>query len=112
MAYQTVTPLQLGQAVASTSATTLYTVPSSTRTYIKNIDIVNTSATTSTFDIYLVPSAGTAGVSNALFYQQTVQPKANIQWQGSQILNAGATIQIKASATTTFTITASGGEAV
>lgn len=112
MAYQTVTPLQLGQAVATTSAATLYTVPASTRTYVKNIDIVNTSASSATVDVYLVASAGTAGVSNALFYQQTVAPKTNIQWQGTQVLSAGATIQIKASATTTFTITISGGEAV
>ena len=112
MAYQTVTPLQLGQAVATTSAATLYTVPGSTRTYLKNIDIVNTSATSASFDIYLVPSAGTAGVGNALFYQQTVAAKTNVQWSGLQVLSAGATIQIKASATTTFTITASGGEAV
>lgn len=111
MAFYDITPLKLGQAAATTNATTLYTTPVDTRTFVKDIDIVNTSATPLTFDIYFVPVAGTAGTDNALFYQQIINPKQNIQWCGSQILNAGETIQIKASASG-INIFASGGEAV
>jgi len=112
MTYQTITPVKLGQTVMTTGATTLYTVPASTRTFVKDIDIVNTGGSGYTFDIYLVPSAGTAGTSNALFYQQPISGKQSIQWSGSQILNAGDTIQVKASAGSIITVTASGGEAV
>jgi hypothetical protein len=112
MTYQTITPVKLGQTVMTTGATTLYTVPASTRTFVKDIDIINTDNSGVTFDVYLVPSAGTAGVSNALFYQQPIAAKQTIQWQGTQILNTGDTIQVKASAATSITITASGGEAV
>ena len=112
MTYQTITPTKLGQTVMTTSATTLYTVPASTRTFVKDIDIVNTDGTGVTFDIYLVPSAGTASTANALFYQQPITGKQNIQWNGTQILNAGDTIQVKASAASSITITVSGGEAV
>ena len=44
MAYNDITPLQLGQAAITASVTTLYTVPASTRAFVKNLDIVNTSA--------------------------------------------------------------------
>jgi len=107
MAYQVPTIILLGQAAATTGVTTLYTVPSSSRTFLESIDIVNTNSTTTTFDIYLVPSGGTAGTGNALFYQQTLLAKQNIQWTGLQVLNTAYKIQIKASATG-ITIIASG----
>jgi hypothetical protein len=107
MAFQVPSVMLLGQGAATTSATTLYTVPSSSSTYLENIDVVNTNSTTTTFDIYLVPLSGTAGTSNALFYQQTLLGKQNLQWTGLQVLNTGYKIQIKASATG-ITIIASG----
>jgi hypothetical protein len=107
MAYQVPTIIRLGQVAVTTSTTTLYTVPSSSRTFLENIDIVNTNSTTTTFDIYLVPLAGTASTDNALFYQQTLAAKQNLQWTGLQVIDAGYKIQVKASATG-VTITASG----
>lgn len=111
MAFYDITPLRLGQSAATASVTTLYTAPTNVRTFVKDIDIVNTTALPLTFDIYLVPAAGTASTANALFYQQIINPKQNIQWCGSQILNGGETIQIKASGLG-ITIHASGGEAL
>jgi hypothetical protein len=113
MAFNNITPLQLGQAAITTAYTTLYTVPISpaTRTFIKNIDIINTTAASIDIYVSLVPSGGTAGTSNALFYESPLPPFTIVQWAGSQIINSGATIQIKASATG-CTITASGGEAI
>lgn len=111
MAFYDITPLRLGQGTATTGVTTLYTAPANVRTFVKDIDIVNTGTVPLTFDIYFVPVAGTAGAGNALFYQQTILAKQNIQWCGSQILNGNETIQIKASATG-INIIASGGEAL
>ena len=111
MAYNNITPLQLGQAEITTAYTTIYTVPADTRTYVKDIDVVNTTAATIGIYISLVPSGGTAGTSNALFYNTPLPLNTIVQWAGSQILNEGDTIQVKASATG-CTITVSGGEAV
>ena len=111
MAYNNITPLQLAQAAMTTSYATIYTVPATTRTYVKDIDVVNTTSSTIGIYISLVPSGGTAGTSNALFYNTPLPLNTIVQWAGSQILNAGDTIQVKASAVG-CTITISGGEAV
>ena len=111
MAYSNITPLQLGQAALTTSYATLYTVPINTRTFVKDIDVVNTTGATIGIYISLVPEGGTAGTSNALFYNTPLPLNTIVQWAGSQVLNAGDTIQAKASATG-CTITISGGEAI
>jgi hypothetical protein len=111
MAYQNITGLQLGQAAMTTSYTTIYTTPTNTRTYIKDITIVNTDAATIGLYVHLVPSGGTATAANAIFYNNQLPQNTTVQWTGSQIMNAGGTIQVKASATG-CTITATGGEAV
>jgi hypothetical protein len=74
---------------------------------LQQIDVVNTGSATATFDIYLVTQNGTAGTSNALFYQQSLLPKQNLQWQGQQVLDSQQTIQINGS-TTGITMTMSG----
>lgn len=111
MAYNDITPMKLGQAAIGTSTTTLYTVPPSKRAFVKNLDFVNTSAGSLTYRIFLVPSAGTAGTDNAIFYDFPIDSKENIQWTGTQILNEGDTIQVQSSGTG-ITVTASGAEAV
>ncbi len=110
MAYQRITPVKLGQAAITAAATTLYTVPASTRTMVKDLDICNTTGGTLTVDVYLVPSAGSAATTNALLYGASVTANSTLQWAGTQVLNTGDTIQIKASGLG-LTITASGGEA-
>ena len=111
MAYDSISPVRFGQAAITTSASALYTTPALTRALIKEISVVNTTGVAATFDIYLVPSGGTAGTANALFYQQPLAAKATLQWNGLQVLNAGDTLQVKASASG-LTVVASGGEAV
>lgn len=109
--YQIVTPRQLAQAALTVNYATIYTCPASTRTYLKEFDVVNTTA--SVIDVYvnIVPAAGTAGPSNALFYRNALPGYSTLQWTGTQILEAGQTLQVKASAVG-CTITASGAEAV
>lgn len=112
MAFDVITPVKLGQAAITAGVTTLYTVPSLTRTFVKDIDVCNTSSTASaTVTVYLVPSGGTAGTSNTLVPGVVIPPNGMFQWSGNQIMNAGDTIQILASATG-CTINAGGGEAV
>lgn len=111
MPFTAVTPNQLGQAAATTSPTVLYTVPVSTRTFVKDIDICNTTGAIILARIFLVPNAGVAGPSNAIAYDWPIPAKTTVQWGGAQIIGQGATIQIQASAAG-VTFTASGGEAV
>lgn len=106
-----ITPKKLAQAAIGVTVSTIYTVPSSpvTITYVKDIDICNTNATTTTATVYLVPSGGTAGTGNTLVPTVSIPPNGMFQWIGTQILNIGDTIQVIASATGT-TINVSGGE--
>ena len=123
--YQNVVPTQLCQAALTTGYVTLYTAPSvvtnsavnpsnivtsTTRTYLKDMQICNTTAGALQLYMSIVPSAGTAGTANAIYYGVTVAANTTLIWQGTQVIMTGATLQAKASATG-LTLTASGGEA-
>ena len=114
--YQNITPVRLGQAAITATYATLYTTPVNTRTYVKQMDIVNTTAGTLSLYVHIVPTtgsgvAGTATVANAIYYVFSIAANAVLQWSGIQVMDYGDTIQIKASGAG-LTITASGGEAV
>jgi hypothetical protein len=111
MAFQNITPIQLGQAAITTGYTTLYTTPVNTRTYVKDINICNTTGISVNVTVCLVPNGGSAGTGNALVYNLVLFGSDLYRWQGVQIMNAEDTLQIKASGTGA-TITVSGGEAV
>ena len=108
--YQNVIPARLGQAAMTTSYTTAYTVPDVTRTYLKDFDIINTTAATVRIYVHIVPVGSLVGTTNALFYYNALPAYTTMQWTGSQVMNPGDTVQIRASAVG-CTITISGGEA-
>lgn len=109
MAYQNIVATNLGQVAATTSYQLLYKTPANTRTIVKAFDICNTTGNQATFYISLVPIGGSAGTDNALFYNAKIPGYSTVQWCGTQVLNAGESIYVKASATG-CTISASGGE--
>ena len=109
--YQTVTPIQLGQAALTTAQTTIYTVPSSSRVYLKEIDICNTTGGALTVNVFLVPSGSTAGTTNAVLYGNSIAANTTYQWKGVQILNTSQALIASASASG-LTLIASGGQAV
>lgn len=111
MAFQNITPVKLGQAAITTGVTTLYTVPASTRTLLKEFSIANTTGADIDVRVFLVPAAGTAGTGNAFLYDVPVPTANALQYNGVQVMNAGETIQIQAAAVG-LTITASGAEAI
>lgn len=111
MAFYDITPSQLAQAAMTTSYATVYTVPVNTRTFVKDVTIINTTASPINIYVSLVPPAGTAGTSNAIFYGNALPGNTTVEWCGAQIINAGATIQVKASALG-CTAMISGGEAI
>lgn len=85
---------------ATTSTSTLYTVPAGNQFLLKDLEICNTTAVAATFTIYVVPSGGTAAQSNALFYSAPINGNTSVQWTGELSLSAGSTIQASASVTT------------
>jgi len=110
MAFQTVTPVKLGQAAMLIAPAVLYTVPNATRTFLKDIDIGNATGAPLSVYVYLVASGGSAGPSNVLIPGISVPGNSILQWTGTQVLNTGDTIQVQASGLG-CTINASGGEA-
>lgn len=94
-----------GQPLASGAAgtgaySTLYTVPAGIQMAIVDIEICNTAAASATFYISLVPSGGTAGAANAVFYNAPIAANTTVQWTGQQVLAAGGFIAAYASAST------------
>ena len=111
MAFQKITPARLAQAASTTAFLAIYTCPSNTRTYVKDITVCNTTSGAVTFFLSLVPDQGTAGTANALFNAHSIAANTTYQWKGTQILNAAETIQFKGGGTG-LTIHISGAEAV
>ena len=109
--FQTVTAVKLGQAAITGTIATLYTTPALSKTYVKQLDICNTTGGTLAVDVHLVPALGTANTANAIYYAFSVVGNRVLQWKGIQVMDAGETIKVRASSTG-LTITASGGEAV
>jgi len=108
--FQSIVPNQLAQAAVGVTKSTIYTVPASTRTIVKDIDVANNTAASINITVYLVNSGGTAGDgSNTLLPALTVPAYSTLQWSGSQVLAAAGTIVAVASATG-CSITVSGGE--
>jgi hypothetical protein len=111
MAYYDITPIRLGQAAITGTIATIYTAPTGVRTFVKDLNICNTTSGALTVNVHLVPSAGSADTTNAILYGYSIAANTTYRWSGVQIMNAAGTIQVKAS-TTGLTITASGAEAI
>jgi hypothetical protein len=110
MSYYDITPTKLAQAAMTTSYVTVYTVPLTVRTFVKDITIVNTTSSAINIYVSLVPKSGTAGTANAIFYANALPANTTVDWCGAQIMNEEEFISVKASATG-CTINISGGEA-
>ena len=92
-------PSQLG-----TSAATLYTVPGSTTTILKQVALCNTASSARTVSIYLVPSGGSAGVTNAVLYDVSVDAKSTTFVNLSAVMATGDILQGSASVASSVTI--------
>jgi hypothetical protein len=92
----------------TTSYVTIYTAPSGVIGRISEIDICNSNSGATSFSINFVPAGGTAGTTNALFYNAPINGNTTVQWTGGLALNAGDTIQVKA-AISGITFNVSGG---
>ena len=86
------TATALFRGSASTSLTTLYTVPSSTTAVVNTIVVVNSDSSSATYDLYL------DGV--VLANDVPVPANDTVVLEIKQVLGTTKTIQVSASATT------------
>lgn len=109
--YQDITGIKIAQAAMTTVYEIIYTSPTDTRTYIKDVTVVNTTSATKRIYVNLVPAEAATGTGNAIFYNTMLPAYTTIQWTGIQILNPLDTLEVKADAAG-CTVSVSGGEAV
>jgi len=111
MAFQDITGIKIAQEALTTAYSILYTTPTSTRTYVKDITVANTTSGALDVFVHIVPDGDSTGTANALLYTKEVATDDIYQWSGLQIMNANDTLQAKASGTG-LTINVSGANAV
>lgn len=70
----TVTKQAFLSAQLTAVAATYYTCPANTRANFKKITVANNDTVARTVTAYLVPSGGTAGVTNIITISQTLAP--------------------------------------
>jgi hypothetical protein len=109
--FQSITPVQLASGPVTTSNVIIYTTPRITRTFVKDINICNTSATAQTINLNIVEVTGVAGTANALMYELSIPAKSIYRWTGVQIMNPGEKISVMGSSAD-LTVFISGAEAV
>jgi hypothetical protein len=95
----------LGQTAPTANTETLnYTVPASTSTTIRSIVVTNTSSSSDTFSISLVPTAGSSATNaNYIVLNNTIMGNSTISFKYGYMLPTGAGIRIKSTnGTSTF----------
>ena len=113
MAFNAVNPVKLGvgEAAITPLLTTYRTTPALSRDIVKSIDIANNGTAEAVVSLHLVPVGDVAGNDNILIPSITAQANSIFQWTGTQVLNAGDTIQAQSSVASVC-VTVSGGEAI
>lgn len=96
-----------GPTQLTTSSASLYTVPSSKTTIVKQIVATNTSASAANFSIYI---GSAASASNAIFRSTNVVANESLVINLSQVLATGEVLNALASANTAINLTISGVE--
>jgi hypothetical protein len=101
---------QLGQVYpTNTSATSVY-FADGVRAITTSIRVCNTDDAAQTFNLFIVPPAGTAGVANAIYYEYNIPAKSTLADDGKHIIVNGSTIYFQAAEASTLTCTISGAE--
>lgn len=86
MAY---TPKRLYTGQPSITASTLYTASGTTTTILKAITATNTTATSATFSLSIVPSGGSQSASNRIISSLPLAGSATITFENIGMLNNG-----------------------
>lgn len=95
--------------VASTTETTVYTAPAG-GAIVKQIIVANVTATAATISISIVPSGGTAGVTNRVMEQVSLAGNTTSTLDMTAVMANGDFISIKQGTTSAITTHISGVE--
>jgi hypothetical protein len=107
------TPKKMGQAQLTAAEVTQYTVPGGVSAIVKSIILTNVTGGALTFTISIVPSGGTAGVTNRIVELADIDPYAVVTLDDvNQVLATGDFISAKASVAASINFRASGVEYV
>ena len=102
---------QLGQAVATTSAASIYSPAASTETVIKQITVCNTSNNIVKLSLFRDDDGTTYDTTTAVKYEQDIQAKSTEMWDVYYCMNNSAgNFAIEAGASSSLTITLDGIE--
>lgn len=105
----TYTPVQFAQSnVASTTETTIYTVPGATSAIVKQIILANVTAVAAVFSVSLVPSGGSAGVGNRILEQLSLPANSITILDLMEVMDTGDFISTKQGTASAITCTVSG----
>ena len=87
MAFYDITPAQLAQAAIGTAYAVIYTVPTNTRTFVKDIVVANT--TTGSIDIYihLVPASSGVGTGTIAGTKMTITAMTSGRFEINQTIS-------------------------
>ena len=87
MAFYDITPAQLAQAAIGTAYAVIYTVPTNTRTFVKDIVVANT--TTGSIDIYihLVPASSGVGTGTIAGTTMTITAMTSGRFEINQTIS-------------------------
>lgn len=97
---------QLGDSLAA-----LYTVPASTKAYVKTITIHNTNTSTESVELHLVGNGQSAGAANKFFHVELeTNETLEISPVHPYVLTTGATIQAKTNTASTVNVKIDGME--
>lgn len=87
MAFYEVTPAQLAQAPVGTAYSTIYTVPTNTRTFVKDITVVNTTAAAIQIYIHLVPASSGVGTGTIAGTTMTISAMTSGRFEINQTIS-------------------------
>ncbi len=98
----------------TTSAATYYTAPALTTTVLKKVTVTNTTASTASLTLYLVPSGGTAGAANTVTSAKAILAGATYEAYEAEnhVLSPGDFLSALAGTSSALTLKASGIEIV
>lgn len=102
----TITKKAFAPAQLTASAATYYTCPANTRANFKKLTVTNNDSSARTVTIYLVPSGGSAGVTNIITKTKTVAAaeSADIYEVEGHSINASDFLQALADSASQVTI--------
>ena len=95
-----------GPAQPATTAATIYTVPASTTTVVRNIRVSNTTGTAATITMSIGTNAAAAQIMSAV----SVPANSVYDWSGFLVMNAADILQALQGTSSALTVTVSGIE--